>query len=67
MNMNNPEKPNKNHSVKRNLRLEDIQNVMTKDEMAAFLSACRIRYGTAGPEDFAAVARFERRLADKKM
>lgn len=47
----------------RKLRLKDIEKVMSKAEMGAYASACRIENGTAAPEDYKIVRRFEEALA----
>jgi hypothetical protein len=33
---------------------------MTKEQMKAFAAACRIKYGTAGAEDYKTVARYKK-------
>lgn len=56
-------KPNPHGSTTKKLSLEGFKDLMTKDEMEAFAAACRIRYGTAQPEDYATLARYERTLS----
>jgi hypothetical protein len=56
-------KENESEPKKRKkLSFEDFRKVMTEEQMAAFASASRIKYGTAQPEDYAIVAKHLRQL-----
>ena len=46
------------------LTVDDFKKVMTEAERAAFAAGCRIEHGTALPEDYVVVARYERMLTE---
>ena len=54
--------PKKNRRRSRKLRLKEIEKVMTKEEMEAYAAACRVQHGTAQPEDFKVIRRYEETL-----
>jgi hypothetical protein len=53
-------------TTRKPLSVEDFKKLMTKEQMEAFASACRIKYRTAEPEDYEIVTKHVRALTAKQ-